>query len=306
MVALRSFAALCLSLALALGVATPARAEASGLELVYSNLTALRVNPLGVQNAFELSLRHGLYDPGDSEVLANNYVGLIVAPTLTPGHARLGVALDVRPLNILKVEARLEYLNWFGNFDLTQSYPDVGADFSDTAIEAAGDAGLNYATDGWQFTLDAEVRAKLGPVIIRSRAKLAYVDMALRGGDRVYYDQYYDLLEPGTGWFLLNDADVLLSLGEHWIVGLRDSIATAFYPDSAYPGTTRSTTSVPTHRLGPLIAYRFSDEPGAAFNQPTVLLIVNWYLSHRYRTGADVSQAIPYVVLGFAFNGSLL
>ena len=150
------------------------------------------------------------------------------------------------------------------------------------------------------------MRAKIGPVIIRSRAKLAFVDMALRGGDRVFYDQYYDLLEPGNGWFLVNDADVLLSLGEHWIVGLRDSIGTSFFADSAYPAGETSTDSVPTHRLGPLVAYRFWDEPGAGFNQPTVLLIVNWYLSHRWRTGSDVSQAIPYVVLGFAFNGSLL
>ena len=119
MVAIRSFAAVSFVVAAALtslgAASSPARAEATGLELVYQNLTVVRLNPQGAQNAFELSLRHGLYDPGDSQVLANNYVGLIVAPILTPGHARLGVALDLRPLNILKLEARVEYLRAIGH-----------------------------------------------------------------------------------------------------------------------------------------------------------------------------------------------
>ena len=37
-----------------------------------------------------------------------------------------------------------------------------------------------------------------------------------------------------------------------------------------------------------------------------LILNVAWYLQHRYRTGAEVSQAVPYVVLGFAFQSDLL
>jgi hypothetical protein len=36
------------------------------------------------------------------------------------------------------------------------------------------------------------------------------------------------------------------------------------------------------------------------------VLITSWYLKHRYRTGQDVSQAVPYVVLGFAFTSDLV
>ena len=44
---------------------------------------------------------------------------------------------------------------------------------------------------------------------------------------------------------------------------------------------------------------------GDAFEKPTLLLIANWYLSHRWRTGADVTQAFPYLALAFRFEGTL-
>ena len=53
------------------------------------------------------------------------------------------------------------------------------------------------------------------------------------------------------------------------------------------------------------MVYRLNDTTGTAFNQPTVFAMANWWLSHRYRTGEEVSQAFPYVLLGFAFNGDL-
>ena len=42
------------------------------------------------------------------------------------------------------------------------------------------------------------------------------------------------------------------------------------------------------------------------FNRPTLILIVNWYVSHRWRTGQDVNQGFPYLVLGFAFTSDLI
>ncbi len=271
--------------------------------LFYTNLTALRLNPLGLQNQFELDWRHRLYDPGESRLFADNFAGLTFAPTLTPGLARVGLAAKFQPLAILKLEVRWEYLAYFGILDLLQSFPDASADFSDSALKKGGDAKQNYATDGWQLTIDTELRAKVGPVIARSRFKAAYVDVALHAGDRVYYDQYSDLLIRGNGWFVTNDADLLFELGRHWIVGVRHSFADVFYGDAAASGGGKN---APTHRLGPLVAYTFFDTPGESWNRPTILLVANWHLAHRWRTGADVSQAVPYLALGFAFTGDLL
>lgn len=276
-------------------------------QLFYSDLTVVRYNPLGLQNQFELDWRHRLYDPGDSLVMAQNFWSIGVAPVLTPGLMRLGVNAKLQPLAILKLEVKWEYLSYFGNFDLVQSYPSANADFSDSAIADGGDAGANYATDGWQLTLDAEARARVGPVIVRNRFKAGYLEVALRDGDEVFYEQYFDLLLPKQGWFFTNDLDVLVQVSKQLIIGARWAFMDVAYPDSAFlPGEARESDSAPTNRLGPIIAYTFFDEPGAAFNKPTILLLANWYLQHRFRTGADTSQALPYLVLGFAFSGDLI
>ena len=54
-----------------------------------------------------------------------------------------------------------------------------------------------------------------------------------------------------------------------------------------------------------MLAYTFFDDPDATFNRPTALLIANWWLAHRYRTGEENSAALPYIVLGFRFEGEL-
>jgi hypothetical protein len=296
----------CLAMAPALRAAPPQLPPTPEMQLFYSNLSVLRLNPLGLQNLFELDLRHRLYDPGDSLVLSQNYAALTLSPVLSPALARLGVAAKLQPLALLKLEVRWDYLSYFGNFDLIQSFDDPNADFSDDALEAGGKAGLNYATEGWQLTLDAELRARLGPVILRNRFKAGYLEVDLKGDDTVYYDQFADVMLPGQGWFFTNDFDLLFQVNDHLILGMRHAFMTVAYPDSAFPGDTRETDSVPTHRLGPLIAYTFFDKPGEAFNRPTILLLANWYLDHRYRTGQTSSQALPYIALGFAFSGDLI
>ena len=77
----------------------------------------------------------------------------------------------------------------------------------------------------------------------------------------------------------------------------------------------------------PLLAYSFYDRPGTRFNKPTILLIAQWHLLQPWRTGKDVTQAdrpairdplatesaitrgvtqaLPTIVIGFAFNGDL-
>jgi hypothetical protein len=41
-------------------------------------------------------------------------------------------------------------------------------------------------------------------------------------------------------------------------------------------------------------------------NKPTILMIGNWWLAHRYRTGVDVSQLMPYFLIGFQVTTDLL
>ena len=58
--------------------------------------------------------------------------------------------------------------------------------------------------------------------------------------------------------------------------------------------------------IGPLLAYTFKDRPKKRFMRPTLYLLAQWWVKHRYRTGQEINQGLPLIVLGFSFNGELL
>jgi hypothetical protein len=125
-------------------------------------------------------------------------------------------------------------------------------------------------------------------------------------GDRVWYDGTLDTLVPGKGFIATNDLDVLFLGKPPLVVGARYSLVKPLYASRHLAGDELLAGDNSHHRVGVLAAYVFWDEGYTAFNKPAVLLNVAWYLRHRYRTGAEVNQAMPYVVLGFAFQSDLL
>jgi len=268
--------------------------------IVHRTLSLIRVNPLGLQAGMEIAFQHRLFD-SDSVLFRDSYAGFAVAPMLTPAFARFGVAAQVQPLAVLFLEARWNFIGWFGTANHVQTFADSDADFSDSAIAENGEQGGHGATTGWELDLTAELRARVGPVVARSRTMLIRSELAppTRVSDAHYYDPTLDLLMPTSGWSLTNDADLLLFLmDDRLIAGARHTMALAF--DDA------ERTDSPTHRVGPLVAYKFWRDQGGAFDEPTVFVLMQWYAKHRYRTGLDSHAALPYVAVGFAFKGDLL
>lgn len=296
-----------LVLALCLLTAEPSRAEDTPRHrLRYVNFTVLRINPLGLQNQFQLNYRYKLYD-SDSILFKTGYAGAGFHNVITPGLVKAGLFVEAEPIAVLRLNARWEYIQYYGVLGHMRSFANIDADYSDTAIDAGEEAGQEEANGGMQVTLSAELRAKVGPVVVRSKLQGIYSHFALPHSNPVWYDPFYDLLTPAKGWTLLNDADVLVMLfDKRLILGVRHNLTHAFYPDKAIGPNGRDTADTPTQRLGPLVAYRIFDDPGSAWNRPTVVLLVNWYLQHPSRTGQDVNQAIPYMAIGFAFDGDLL
>ena len=140
--------------------------------------------------------------------------------------------------------------------------------------------------------------------MVRNQLRLFRPDFQLRAGDTAFYDQLSDLLMPNKRVSLINDFDLLFQTTFGLVAGLRYDVGVPFYGPQNGGAGGRVDNS--THRLGPLLAYRFFDHDGAALNQPTVALVVNWYLKHPYRAGAESSQAVPYVALAFNLVGDLL
>jgi hypothetical protein len=273
--------------------------------IYYDNLLLFRLNPLGLEDWLNVGYRYRLYRHS-SPVFRDNHFGLAFTPTLSPGVFRIGGTAEVRPLSILLLSMGYYFVSWFGNFGFLQSYPSPRAAHSDSDIDAGDEAGRNYATNGSELQLKVQPIVKFGPVVVRDEINFYYSNMDVRREDTVYYNIRIDVAVPNRGWALTNDTDVLVLTDFGLVAGVRSTVTHALYDDRDFlPSESTDNPNSPTWRLGPLIAYVFADDLSDGFNKPTVLVIVNWWLKHRYRTGEDVNQAAPYFILGFKFEGQL-
>lgn len=305
--------------ACAIGVAWSGAAHAQLLKdgpppedrLVYNSVTVARINAVGLAEAARITYRKRLY-LSQELALRDNYVGGGLSTVLSPAYAKLGALVETQPLTVLRLWAQFEIAGYFSTFSMIQSVPDVRDDFSDTRLRAlaelpVGDADRNYATAGTHATLGSDAQIKLGPVAVRNFTRLTTARLDLRGLDVAYYDLQDDVLAPNGGFVLHNDSDLLYVSDFGLTAGVRFNVAHPFYDARHYRGDVNAENiNGPMTRVGPVIAYTFFSEDGAQFNNPTILVIANWWLSHRWRTGADVSPLLPFLAVGFAFNGDLL
>lgn len=264
--------------------------------IVHRNTLALRYNPLGLIYDGRFMYRLRLYE-SDSKALRDNFLGVGVAPTLSPAFMKVGPYVELNPLTVFGVWAAMQVVQYFGSFNLLQSYPDAHADFSDTAIR---NNGANRQTaSGWELTLGANLTLKFEWLLLRSQARLVNGNLAVRAGDTAYYDQYYDALVPNHGWTFSNDLDVLFQgLENKLIAGARYTATIPLFGDPSVDNG--------LHRVGPFVGYTFKIQDGATFNTPTVFILVQWWVKHRWRTGVDSSPALPMLGAGFQITGDFL
>lgn len=294
---------LCLSFPLAASAAAPEQV------ITYRNLAVARLNPLGLINIGQATYRHRLY-ASESMAFRDNFFGVGLAPAVSPAFGRLGVVAELQPASFLQLWASYEFIRYFGTFDFLQSFRSPYANFSDTRLGElsalpSDDPAANYAASGTQFNVGATLQAKVGPVAVRNLFRLMRPDYDLREGDRLVYDILFDALAPNGGWYFNNDTELLWLFDFGLTAGLRWTVTHAFYRAEDYLAGEDPSNPNTMHRLGPMFAYSFWKDRGGAFDNPTALLIANWWLDHRFRTGEDVSQAFPYLVIGFSFTGDL-
>ncbi|MBL9021719.1 MAG: hypothetical protein JNL21_05940 [Myxococcales bacterium] len=263
--------------------------------IVYDNLVGARLNPLGLEDLYNISYRARLY-ASDSIALRDNAFAVGLSPTLSPAISRFGGHVEIKPLTVLSLSAGFYQVGYTSSFGLLQSFPDAEVDYSDSRLSERRDAGLNYPTNGYEVTLRALAVAKFWQIAVRSDTNAFYTDISLRDGDTVYYNQRNDLLLPDRGWGLTSDEDLAWVSEFGLVAGARFSVGQGFV-DGDGPG--------PIMRLGPLLAYTFFDEPGSSFNKPTIIGLFQWWLQHPSRTGQDVTQALPQIALAFRFEGEL-
>jgi hypothetical protein len=302
-----SFVAVCATLACLL-IAAEARGQGDGpgrSSVVYENLLVGRLNPLGLKNDLDLMLQLRLLD-SDHILFRDSHLAMGLTTSFKPTGAQLGFGFVLQPLAVMRLDASVQWVGHLTPFDNLMSFTTPRVDHSDSALEKLGDAGRNYPTQGIYARLGVLLQVKLGPVAIRNDLTAVYADLDLQRGDTVFYEIEWDVMAPDGGWVLFNNADVLYMADFGLIAGVRYSLTHAVYDDDDFlEGEPTRNPNTPVHKLGPVLGFTFGDvNPG--FRKPTVLLMAGWYLKHRFRTGRDVHQGIPCVIVAFAFRGDLL
>lgn len=276
--------------------ADPPAAPSAQHKLVYESTLGARINPLGVEEQYTLALRERFYE-SKSLALRENYLAVGLSPTISPGVTRFGGHVEVRPVTVLSISAGFYQVGYFGSFGALQSFPNASYDYSDRRLTQLKDAGTNYPATGFEVQLRGVALGKIGPIVFRSDTNVFYDHLDLRKGDSVFYGPRMDLLQQNDGWIVTTEEDVAYFTDFGLIAGGRLSTGNTFVD------APRNSPS--TMRLGPVAAYTFFDRPGTSFNKPTIAAICQWWLSHPYRTGRDISQGIPFVILAFRFEGEL-
>lgn len=309
---------------LAIGATGQAQPSRTTQGLFLRNATAIRYNPLGLFDELRVGYRKRLFQ-SDESMFLNTFVSVGANVSLSPAFGRGGLAVELQPLSILNFTAIYEAGGNFGSFGLAQSWPSAGnANFSDSALAAQRDQTApiqgprNYATWSHQLQLGGTFQIKLGPIIARTNNRFVYQQIGIRTGDRVFYDQYWDILFPNGGWIYVNDIDVLLEPITNFRIGVRYNYTHAFYRSDHFstgaqePEWIRSEVNDSTQRIGPILAYTFFEHRHGIFNAPTLAVVVNWWLQHPYRAGPPAgvsstdprysSQLLPYLAMAFSFR----
>jgi hypothetical protein len=274
--------------------------------LIYANATLLST-PALLLTDLRLDYRRRLYRT-ENLALADNFIGGGISALLTPVGFIEGAHVDFSPTTFFRLSGSVDFYQLLGNLNLMQSFARAEDNWGPKELGRlgklpAGDPGRNYATSGFSFTGAALLQLKFGPVALRSSNRLRWATFKLREGDRVFYDPILDLAVPNGGWAIASSNQVAYSIGR-LLVGLEMFVAQGLYrADDFAPGA--QNPNVLAVRLGPIALWRFFEGTRQHFN-PALVASVSWFLSHRFRTGVDVSRAIPFAAISFVFWGDVL
>ncbi|MBA3538078.1 MAG: hypothetical protein H0T79_00475 [Deltaproteobacteria bacterium] len=294
-----------------------------GWRLMLSDLTLFRVNPLGLETRGRFGFQKRLYESA-SRIGMNNFMFAGVYPKLNPASANLAAGVEIQPASMFNLRMLAEVQQYFGTLGFLQSFGSATARYSDHRLKELRDVPgfAPQAAAAFHASIQPMLQMKFGPIAVRSLLQLDFWDMALRDGDVVGYEPTFDTLLPDRGWTLSTDTDVLYVTRRGLVAGLRHTFVRPLYTNRHFGSQAEADAYANDNahqRLGLFAAYTLRDDGPSRFNKPTVVLIVSWYLTHRWRTGerddrlaADttsddfVSRAFPYLLLGFAFESDFL
>ena len=267
--------------------------------LIYENLVIIRYNSFDGEERPSLHYRLRLYNK-NGPAWNDAHFGLGFQPITNFTQTRLGPTLTLKPIAFLTFVAGYYYNIWYGSFGNLRSYDTPDADyFMPDDFGTSTDA---YASSGHELELGARISFAVGPFVFSNLSSFYWTSMALKSGDRWYFQPRVDLLVQNKGWYLADDADVGFITPFGLNVLARTSIFHAFYTDV---DTATKRLNTPSLLFGPMLTYQFFDRAQASYNKPTLILYTAWWLRNRYRSGTEVGGGVPFVLLAFKFEGDI-
>jgi len=161
----------------------------------FENTFAFVANPLGIQDAFEVSWTKPI-NRSDAPLHKDAHVAAGIASRLTPAFERIGAWFEYAPLSVLDLRVGVEPVYYFGTYKVFLPFESAAVRFDDDVIEArvkeaaAGFAGRVY--------FSPTLKARAGPVIARVRAELGFWK-AQSKGEPFYYEPAWDTLIKAGG-----------------------------------------------------------------------------------------------------------
>ena len=280
---------------------------------VWYNLFAGRVNPLGLANRFRTGWRVQLLDkPGP--LYDESQASLLLSTAVSPAWTSVGTRFEFQPLTVLRFGVTYAFVGAHGVFDHLQGFDSPDEEFDDDTLDDRKD--LNQTSTGHYLEPGVLLQAKVGPIAVRDEVKGTYRSFAAIGRDQFFWDAVLDVMFPNNGWVLTNDADLLWVTDFGLTAGARWTYTHVYYDDDV-DLTGPAGRNSPTHRIGPAVLYKFfEDDPPTLWNAPTVGVLAQWWLKHRYRTGEapddpgledrSITQALPYILILFIQKGDFL
>jgi hypothetical protein len=294
----------------------------SGMRLMLSDLTILRLNPTGLETRARVGLQKKLY-PSDKKVTENNFWFVGAFPKLNPASAHIGLGGELQPASIFNVRVFGEVSKYFGTFGYLQSFGSANANYSDQTLADNKDnptpATEPESATSMRVSVQPMLQLKFGKIALRSLAMFDYWNFKARAATA--YEPTLDTLLPDNGWTVSTDTDLLYVTDTGLAAGLRHSWVKPMYASKHFTDATDEAAYDGQNghqRLDFFGAYTLKDKGPSTFNKPTIILIVSMYLKHKYRAGepgtldpghdADDyrTRAFPYLLAGFAFESDFL
>jgi hypothetical protein len=188
-------------------LATSADEPVPGSRTTFSTDFVARVAPGGVMLSTGVARRWSARDE-DSLLLRGRYLEVGATVGVNPAYSQGSVHVEWVPVAPVQLRAQYDIYGYFGANGALIHFPSAGASFGDAELKAA--AGSETAGMGQRLLLSPVLRARAGPVVLRSQTDVAC--FALPQTSAWTYEWEYDTLLADRDLVVSNRSAVLLEL----------------------------------------------------------------------------------------------